>query len=298
MSNREIVPINVHLSKWVEEAKTDPVLYRIRKVTEILLHAVGLSPVLRSTLVLKGGTLLNTVFGSPRATTDVDFSADADPEKLPPLLEDELNRALKRAAADLGYTDLICQVQTLKYQPRRDGFEQMQSPALKVTVGSAERGTSEETRLDRGQAIHVLSVDISFKEPLIDQQEIKLDDLEVTLKAYSAFEVLSEKLRAVLQQKIRNRSRRQDVYDIAFLIETVSINEEDKEKILHILIEKCEARSFTPYKEQIDDPEISERSQREWDTLRLELRDPLPDFSERFAIVQAFYKSLPWDSLE
>lgn len=294
MSNHDRVPLNVDLAAWVNEARADPVKFRARQVTEILLHAVGLSPILRASLVLKGGTLMSLAFGSPRTTQDVDFTAAADPDDLPDHLRDALDTALRRATAELGYVDLLCRVQSFKYQPRRDGFEECQAPALQVTIGSALRGTGEVARLERGAAPQVLGVDISFKEPLLDAQELRLDELAVSLQAYSHAEVIAEKLRALLQQPLRNRGRRQDVYDIAYLLERI----EDIElpAMVHaFLIEKCRARGFEPTHDMIDDPAVAERASREWATLADELpRGTLPAFEERFAVVRAFYRSLPW----
>ncbi|MBP2233421.1 putative nucleotidyltransferase component of viral defense system [Azospirillum agricola] len=288
------VPLDVKLAAWVEEARADPVKLRARQVTEILLHAVGLSPTLQASLVLKGGTLMSLAFGSPRTTKDVDFTATADPDDLPDHLRDDLDRALRRAAAELGYLDLLCRVQAVKYQPRRDGFEACQAPALQVTIGSALRGTGEEARLERGAAPQVLGIDISFKEPLFDARELRLDELAVSLRAYSHAEVIAEKLRALLQQPLRNRGRRQDVYDIAHLLE----HNEDVAlpAMVHaIVVEKCRARGFEPTRALIDDPAVAERASRDWATLADELpRGTLPAFGERFSLVRAFYHSLPW----
>lgn len=294
MSRFDRVPLNVDLATWVKEAGADPVKHRARQVTEILLHAIGLSPALKSSLVLKGGTLMSIAFGSPRTTQDVDFTALAEPEELPRRITTDLDVALRRAAADLGYVDLRCQVQSLKYEPRREGFVDFQAPALKLTIGSAERGTGEEARLERGRAPQVLGIDISFKEPLLDAQELQLEDLAVSLQVYSPAEVIAEKLRALLQQPHRNRTRRQDVYDIAHLLEQI----EDVTlpgKVHAYLIAKCRARRFEPTPTMIDNPAVAERAQRDWATLAAELpRGTLPPFEDRFAIVRAFYQSLPW----
>lgn len=294
MSTPDRAPLNVKLAAWVGEARADPVKFRARQVTEILLHAVGLSPVLNASLVLKGGTLMSLAFGSPRTTQDVDFTADADPGDLPEQLRRALDAALRRAAADLGYVDLLCRVQSVKYQPRRDGFAECQAPALQMTIGSALRGSGEEARLERGAAPQVLGIDISFKEPLLDAQELRLDELAVSLRAYSHAEVIAEKLRALLQQPRRNRGRRQDVYDIAYLLERM----EDAElpaKVHAFLAEKCRVRGFEPKRDLIDDPAVAERAGREWATLADELpRGALPVFEERFAVVREFYRSLPW----
>ncbi|MBK3802672.1 nucleotidyl transferase AbiEii/AbiGii toxin family protein [Azospirillum brasilense] len=295
MSERDHVPLNVSLATWVEEARADPVKLRTRQVTEILLHAIGLSPMLRASLVLKGGTLMSSIYGSPRTTSDVDFSSFSEPGELPDHLTDELDKALRRAAAELGYVDLICKVQSVKYQPRQEGFEGFTAPALQVKIGSAQRGSGEEARLRRNSAPQALAIDISFKEPLFDTQEVHLKDLSVSVQVYSPAEVIAEKLRALLQQPLRNRSRRQDVYDIAFLLGQIDADGDFRSKVLALLIEKCRARDFEAAPELIDDPAVAERAKREWSTLADELpKGELPPFEERFSIVREFYWALPW----
>lgn len=55
MSEPEAVDIvDVDVRAWVEAAANDPVLYRDRQVTEIVLSAIGLAPTLSANLVLKG----------------------------------------------------------------------------------------------------------------------------------------------------------------------------------------------------------------------------------------------------
>lgn len=65
MSEPEAVDIvDVDARAWVEAAANDPVLYRERQVTEIVLSAIGLAPTLSANLVLKGGTLMALAFGT------------------------------------------------------------------------------------------------------------------------------------------------------------------------------------------------------------------------------------------
>ena len=118
-------------------------------------------------------------------------------------------------------------------------------------------------------------------------------DAGVAVRAFTLHELIAEKFRALLQQPIRNRYRRQDVYDIAFLTKTNSLADDDRAKILTTLVEKCLTRGIEPNRTSIDDPEIMKRAQADWETLKLELSD-LPPFGEQFAIVRKLYASLPW----
>lgn len=287
----EIVDVDVRA--WVEAAKTDQVRYRDRQVTEIVLAAIGVAPNLKRALVLKGGAVMALAFKSERVTGDVDFSADADPEVFADLVVKELNALLPKTAITLGYIDLLCRVQSVKKMPKAKNFEEHDFPALLVRIGSAVRGTGEEKRLDIGQATRVLDMEISFRDQVYAFQELTLTDAGVAVRAFTLHELIAEKFRALLQQPIRNRYRRQDVYDIAFLVETNQLSDEDRAHILTTLIEKCRTRNIDPSITSIDDPEIAKRAEADWNTLRLELSD-LPPFEDRFAIVRELYVSLPW----
>ncbi len=140
----------VDIEAWVEAASANPTQYRDRQVAEIVLAAIGFSPLLRDTLVLKGGTAMALAFHSGRLTGDLDFTALADPKNYDQLLTDELNAELPRAAVRLGYTNLVCRVQTIKKRPRPQNFEEHNFPALLVKVASATSGGAEEQRLNEG----------------------------------------------------------------------------------------------------------------------------------------------------
>ena len=258
-----------------------------------MLAAIGVAPNLKKTLVLKGGAVMALAFKSERVTGDVDFSADADPEAFAKLVVEELNALLPKTAINLGYVDLLCRVQSVKKMPKAKNFEEHDFPALLVRIGSAVRGSGEEKRLDAGQAIRVLDMEISFRDQVYAFQELCLTDAGVAVRAFTLHELIAEKFRALLQQPIRNRYRRQDVYDIAFLVETIPLGDDDRVKILTTLVEKCRTRGIDPGILSIEEPEIVQRAQADWDTLKLELSD-LPPFEERFAIVRELYLSLPW----
>src|SRR5687768_15347171 len=88
--------VDVDIRSWVEAAAHNPTLYRDRQVTEIVLTAIGLAPSLSNTLVLKGGTLMALGFSSDRLTSDVDFTAMADPEGFEEAMTADLNRLMPR----------------------------------------------------------------------------------------------------------------------------------------------------------------------------------------------------------
>lgn len=293
MPDHEVTIVEVDVRRWVETAKADPVLYRDRQVTEIVLAAIGIAPTLQSSLVLKGGTLMAIAFNSERVTGDVDFSAMAQPEGFEDLLRAELDAALPKAAVKLGHLDLVCKVQGVRRRPRSDVFENADFPLLEIRVGSADRGTKQEDFLNQGKASRILYVEITFRDQVYAFQELHLANADVAVQAFTIEELIAEKLRALLQQPIRNRSRRQDVYDIAFLLDQHELNDDMRIVILETLIEKCRTRNITPTPTSFDNREIRVRAEKEWETLKLELKD-LPPFDERFAKVAELYQGLPW----
>lgn len=285
--------VDVDVRAWVEAARADSTRYRDRQVTEIVLTAIGLAPSLHANLVLKGGAAMALAFKSIRVTGDVDFTSMVEPADLAEKLTPELNDLLPRTAIKLGYLDLLCQVQSVKKMPRAENFEDHDFPALRVRIGSAKRGTSEAAKLAEGKASRVLDVEISFRDHVYTFQELNLKGAGVAVRAFTIHELVAEKLRALLQQPVRKRNRRQDVYDIAFLIDGHDFDDDDKAIILTTLIEKCRSRGIDAKQDSMDNPEIKQRAQADWDTLALEIGD-LPPFDERFALMRDLYTSLPW----
>lgn len=285
--------VDIDVRGWVEASAANPILYRDRQVTEILLAAIGLSANLKDTLILKGGTLMALAFASDRVTSDVDFTSSEDAGTFPQRLVDELNARLPRAAIELGYVDVIARVQSVRMKPRPQDFAGHNFPAMRVRIGSARRGTPEEKKLAEGQASRVLNVDVSFKDQVYSYQELRLADAGVAVRAFSLQELIAEKIRALLQQPGRDRYRRQDVYDIALLIEQTELSENDRAMVHAILVEKCRTRGIVPVASSLADPEVRRRAEADWATLGIELTS-LPSFDERFQPVLDFYQKLPW----
>lgn len=285
--------VDVDIRAWVETARPNPLQYRNRQVTEIVLATIGLTPSLSTTLVLKGGALMALAFKSERVTGDVDFSASAGPADFDKLLVKEFNAQFPKVAIQLGYLDLICRVQKVEKRPRPQNFENMDFPALLVRIGSAIRGTPEQKRLEAGQATRVVDVEISFRDQVCQFQELNLTDAGAAVRAFTIHEIIAEKIRALLQQVGRNRYRRQDVYDIAFLLDIYPMDDADLAQIHATLVEKCATRGIVPAAHSIADSEVRRRAEADWNTLKLELAE-LPPFDERYARLEAFYARLPW----
>ena len=236
---------------------------------------------------------MGLVYSSPRQTTDIDLTADfAVDTSTVDEIERSLDAVFPRAAAALGYADLIVKIQSLQRLPRRKSFETARFPALKLKVASANRGTRQEGRLLQGEASVVVDVDISFNESWTAVQILELTGGN-ELFAYSLSDLIAEKYRALLQQVPRKRNRRQDVYDLDILISDRSVNRTLGTQILYALVTKCRSRDIDPTPASLENPEIKERAGADWGTMKLELGE-LPDFEDCFARVLQFYCNLPW----
>lgn len=286
--------ITVNISEWIEKAKADPQAYLERQVTEIFLAALAMTKPFANEIFLKGGVLMGVVYKSPRQTGDVDFTAISQPSKeMSEALKTELNGAFPRAAAKLGYPDLMCNIQSSRYEPSAKMFAKATGPLLALRVGYARRGSAQERLFQAGTASDVLDVDIAFREPVNAIQIVRFGHEGIAFLAYSLLDLIAEKLRALLQQPKRNRNRRQDVYDIACLLNQFALDAAERTNLLALLKEKCRARDIEPNREALGRPEVRDRAKRDWDTLDLELEE-LPDFDGCFEVVDSFYRSLPW----
>ncbi|MBX3490393.1 nucleotidyl transferase AbiEii/AbiGii toxin family protein [Parvibaculum sp.] len=284
----------IDLASWVEGARADPIAYRQRQATEVTLNAIAMSAHLQEELYLKGGILMGLAYASPRQTTDIDLTASflAEPD-VDNQICDLLNDIFPRVTTTLGYPDLLMKVHSIKRQPRGK-FETADFPALKLKIAYAIRGSKQETALNEGKSVDVVEVDISFNEPTKNIQILELTG-GAEIRAYSLADLIGEKYRAMLQQPIRRRNRRQDVYDLDLLISGRNINEQLRTQILEVLFLKCWSRNINPTIHSLSDPEVQRRAGAEWDSLKLEIGD-IPDFAEAFDRVAAFYRSLPWNS--
>lgn len=285
----------VDIQTWIEKARADPVLFLERQATDLILNAIGAVEAFENAVFFKGGALMGIAYQSPRQTADLDFTTNLEPrENIDTAIRDALDRALVLTSARLGYPDMIAQVQSIDLRPRKEMFAQARFPAMKVKVAYARRASPQARGLARGNCPDVVEIDLSFNEPDADVQLIKLGEGGGTIRAYSLLDLIAEKLRALLQQEIRNRYRRQDIYDIALLLGQFSLSADQCRTLLGSFLKKCRARDIEPTIDFLSSPEVARRAQSEWATLSLEIGE-VPPFDACFARVEAFYRGLPWD---
>jgi len=290
----EIQEKSVSISEWVEKAKSNPVTYLERQAIEVFLSTLGMVEPYKNQMFLKGGILMAVAYESPRNTGDVDLSTTADPEEgIAEGIKDALDAAFPSVCADLGYPTMMCAVQSFKYFPKGERFPKNQGPAIKMKIGYALRGSAQQRHFDERRSPTTLEVDVSFKEPIGAIQLLNFKETDKSVKAYSLVSLMAEKFRALLQQEIRNRYRRQDVYDLYSLIIRFPLDEDEKGRLLEILKEKCVARGIIADRNSLEQEPIVERAKADWSTMELEIGE-IPDFDVCFREVNALYKSLAW----
>jgi predicted nucleotidyltransferase component of viral defense system len=246
-------------------------------------------------MVMKGGMLMAIRYNSDRFTKDADFSTR---EKYLKGSEEsllaELDAQIDLANEQLPY-DVMCRRQRSELRPPRGDAS---FPTLQLAIGYAPRSKERErTRLLNRQAPTVVEIDYSYNEAVFDVEILGLGDGE-ELQAYSLLNLLAEKLRSLLQQPIRARQRRQDVYDLNFLIRDIKpLDVAEQMQLLNLLIDSCKEREVDAKKDSFANPVVKAMSQHGYDDLAPEIEGDLPPFEEAFAIVQRFYEGLPWEAI-
>jgi len=277
---------------WVESSPPDKL--RFRQAVHLILKAIADSEELQPEMIMKGGMLLGIRYGSKRYTKDIDFStgrkftADEIPR-----LESQLNAQLDVAEAELNY-GLKCQFQSYQVQPSANGT----FPTVQIKIAYvAKDNAAQLNRLKKKEVSSVISIDYSFNEQTYHKEILELGDEHSKIQAYALIDVLAEKFRAVLQQKVRGRNREQDIYDLNFLIKkTQPLTSEEAFQLIETLIKKSEGKEISELlcAQGIRDPEIKLRSGERY----LDLKDTveeLPDFESSYECVAQFFEALPWE---
>jgi len=288
--------MELEIEKWVGDAPTNQQLFR--KAVHIILKAVAASEYLKPHMIMKGGMLLGIRYKSSRYTKDIDFSTsesfkDFDENKF----QSEFDDSLVFSAEDLAY-GIDCKIQSLKVQPRQKPGVESTFPSLVISIGYAEKGAKCHKRFLEGNSINVIKIDYSFNELAPHPEELSLEGGEII--AYGLTDLIAEKIRSVMQQVVRNRQRRQDIYDLNYLLtNSEEFDDEEKWIILDSILVKSKGRLDDDFvnRSTLDDKNIYELSKQDYSLMVDEVDGDLPDFDESYNRVNRFYKDLPWDYL-
>ncbi|MEW8334601.1 MAG: nucleotidyl transferase AbiEii/AbiGii toxin family protein [Candidatus Thiodiazotropha sp.] len=279
------------INDWVDASAGED-QRAFREAVHTILSGIANDPILKATMVIKGGILLAIRYRSHRYTKDIDFSTDKPLEDVDiDDIVDKLDKSMAVMTEKFDY-DMECRIQSCKVQPPKK--PDAKYPSIKIKIGYAYKFEAKHKRLLAGKCPTTIDIDYSLNEYLPNIEEFDIAEDE-SLTAYSLTDLISEKLRSVLQQKKRERQRRQDIFDLYLLLEKFSdLDKFEKAKILDSLIAKARSREIEPDSTSFRDSEIKERSKAQYHTLEDEIEGQLPDFDEIYLVVQRFYESLPW----
>lgn len=281
---------NCDLSGWVAAAP-DPKTRELRQAFHTILYAISTSPHLHTQMLIKGGILLVLRYQGSRFTRDIDFSTNQSFAEFDEAsFVSEFATSLALAVEALPY-DLDCRIQSTQVDPAR---EDATFKNFRVRVGHAYKRSRKHVHLMRNNCPDFVELDYNFNEVTARTEELKISG-GGTIYAYSFADLIAEKYRAILQQEVRNRYRRQDAYDLYRLLLNYPIRSSDEKRaILTSLLAKAKSRNLSVDRSSISRAEIVSRSSKEYSQLGSEIEGSLPSFDDVFQIVREFYESLPW----
>jgi len=284
------------LLAWANAHNMPPVRARTRFAQYVALHAIAGSRVLRGFLVFKGGNALDFVWQPNRSTQDLDFSADlivAD-------LGAELGRLRGLFAAALAGTErefgVLCRVAGIRQEPP-GADKTFVTYRVQIAYALPDQDPLRR-RMERDPkypGAQFIKVEISINEPICADARVDLPGAEGGwyLRVSTREDIVAEKLRALLQQPIRNRTRRQDLLDIAVLLRAgVPLN---RAQVAEFLLRKAAARAVPVSRAAFHVPEIMERARQDYDALVDTTRNLFVPFDEARDLLYALvdYLDIP-----
>ncbi len=200
------------LESWSRAHKVPVHQARVCFMEFVILDRLAQSRSLRSGLVLKGGNALRFAYQGCRSTKDLDFTV-VDDHALPndgDLIKQMIDKSLLKTEQRFG-VKARCQ-SIHKKPPQPDASH----PTYEVKVGYIFPNDKHFHNFGDRNVSDTVPLEISFGDLVCETIPLLLVEHEMPwLLVCSLEDLIAEKLRALLQQPIRNRNRTQDVYDIA-----------------------------------------------------------------------------------
>jgi hypothetical protein len=263
---------------------------RRRFAQYVVLCAIASVAALRRHLVFKGGNALEFVWQPNRSTIDLDFSIDQsgdDFEIAAAPIGSLLTRGLHQVGPRFG---LALAVHSVRQNPPGEdktfatyvakvGYALPDEPRLLLRMANGEPST------------HIIPVEMSVNEPICATAEIAIDPAFPNLRVSTLEDIVAEKLRALLQQPIRDRERRQDLLDIAVIVQRHS--DLDTDRVATFLLAKAAARDVPVSRAAFRAPAIAERAGVGYEALAATTRILFVPFDQAMALLFTFVDDLP-----
>jgi len=231
-----------------------------------ILQALSRSELKPEGWFFKGGTCLRHCYYSGyRFSEDLDFSCREE--------VGGVEKALRRLRPAMEWVQLNALLQvSVKEVQASDGDFQVEIPVEYSRGGPRRHG------------LPAIKIHLTFDEPILTEPETRpvappYSDLsDFTIIAYSKEEVLSEKMRALLQQQSK-WPRPRDLYDLWFIL--CNRGERFEWKTLQSLfVEKCRARQIEPDPDLLVSETLKDTNKRVWQRQLEMLMREAPDFDE------------------
>jgi predicted nucleotidyltransferase component of viral defense system len=277
------------LGDWARTHERTLAEARQRFVQTALLAGLAATTGLRGALVFKGGNALDFVWSPNRSTIDLDFSLDAGAltvESSAESLQPSIVRALQITQSRFG---VAVQLHGIRQHP--PGSDRSFA-TLESRIGYALPDEARlRQRMQAGQrSTQVIPVEISLNDSICDTTRIPIGATGAVIRTATIEDIVAEKLRALLQQPIRNRRRSQDALDLAIIL--ADKPELDPIMIGDFLSMKCRARNIEATKQAFRDEAVASYARAEYDQLEATTHRPLPPFDQAWARILAFVDKL------
>lgn len=279
------------LSKWSADNDIPLIEGRRRFAQFAVLSSISSVNELRDLLIFKGGNALDFIWNPNRSTIDLDFSTHHDPrgnKQWFKQLRKQFDLGLRQAD---GLYGVKATIQNWKRYPRESeiGFA-----AISGTVGYAlpdEQALRQRMGLGR-PSNQVIPVDISINDPICAYTKLTLTPgrhIQVAVLE----DIVAEKLRALLQQPIRNRYRGQDVLDLAVVLQSNQIL--NFHQVREYLMAKSTARGIALTNGAFRNEEIRVRALQGYEDLEGTSRNTFVPFDAAFEAILSLveYLELP-----
>lgn len=265
------------IEAWRRANATTSQEARRRFVQYVVLVAIATGD-LAPRIAFKGGNALRFVFDSPRSTLDLDFSALS---KIP---DDDAGIRAQFDAALAGTQHrfgIRVRLQSIRRKPVKS--PESTWPTYEMKVAYQLPGDRCFAEFDRAglTVSDVVNVELSLNEVVCETQGAPLADGE--LRVCSLEDIVAEKLRALLQQPVRNRTRSQDAFDIARTIRA-DASRLDAEKVSRFLLVKAAARGIAATKGAFNE-DVRDRAHVDYEELEHSTGGEFIPFTEAWELV-------------
>jgi len=259
------------IDAWAHRNGTTGQEARRRFIQFVVMEAVAAGAIGRR-VVFKGGNALMLAHGSPRSTLDLDFSADGDVADDRDTLQQDFATAIRSTEGKFG---VRMRVQSVKRKPKQIASSTW--PTYELKIGYQLPGDRHFRDFDSYARPFndIVKVDVSLNDVVCEMRAAKL--LHGSIRICSLNDIVAEKLRALLQQPIRNRNRCQDAFDIARIMRDHR-GELDLDRVSRFLIEKAAARAIDARKSAFD-AEVRKRASIDYEVLTETIGDDHADIA-------------------